>query len=218
MLLQLAIDRPEGLSVIRQVADLVDILEVGTPMLNRFGLAVISTFHELAPGVPLLVDAKVVDGGTQEAEMVFNAGATLMTVLSSASGATLRAAAEVAGKYGAYIVIDTIGGGADSLPERSAYPEQCAWVALHVSSDARKAGDAHLSAQISAVTRMHDLGYRVALAGGINRADLDAAVSVAPEILVIGSAITNDVDPRGTTEWILSRLPDRGRGWSLGMK
>ena len=65
MMLQLAIDRPQGLSVIRQVADLVDILEVGTPMLNRFGLAVISTVRELAPGVPILVDAKVVDGGTQ---------------------------------------------------------------------------------------------------------------------------------------------------------
>ena len=57
MLLQLALDRPESLSVVQVVADLVDIIEIGTPFLKRFGLSAISTVRELAPGVPILADA-----------------------------------------------------------------------------------------------------------------------------------------------------------------
>ncbi|MEJ2293094.1 MAG: hypothetical protein P8Y05_15470, partial [Deinococcales bacterium] len=60
MLLQLAIDQPDALPVVRQVADLVDIVEVGTPLLKRFGLASISGIRELAPNVPVLVDTEAI--------------------------------------------------------------------------------------------------------------------------------------------------------------
>lgn len=218
MLLQLAIDRPQALAVVRRVRDLVDIVEVGTPMLLRFGLSAISTVRELAPGLPVLADTKTVDGGAGQAEMVFAAGATFMTVLSSASVSTLEAASRAAQNHDGYIVVDTITDGWASIAERGKLPERCAVIALHSGVDVEPGGASWAQAGSAPVDRLHELGYRVAVAGGIDKSNLDAAVHMAPEILVIGRTITDDPDPRGAAEWISVRLTHRGHGWPWEMR
>ena len=104
MLLQLALDAPAHLAVVDDLRDVVDIVEIGTPLLKRFGLSAISTVREIAPNVPVLADTKTVDGGKFEAEMVFAAGATFMTVLSCAPEATHTAVGEVAADLGGWAV------------------------------------------------------------------------------------------------------------------
>ena len=81
MLLQVAIDKAESLGVIAQVRGIADIIEIGTPLLKRFGIGAIATARELCPDTPVLADTKTVDAGDLEAEMVLGAGARLMTVL-----------------------------------------------------------------------------------------------------------------------------------------
>jgi cell division protein FtsI/penicillin-binding protein 2 len=44
-------------------------------------------------------------------------------------------------------------------------------------------------------------------------ATLDAVIAVAPEILVVGSAITAAENPKETATWIRERLPNPGHGW-----
>ncbi len=213
MLLQLAIDRPESFSVIPLVSDLVDIIEVGTPTLKRLGLAAISTVRELAPEVPVLADTKTIDGGEQEADMVFNAGAMFMSVLTCAPPATVRATSTVAARYGAYIVLDAIAGGFAEPAMATGLAQRCAYVVSHSSVDARTEGAAPVADHIAQVSQFHQLGYRVALAGGISKRNLSAAVEAAPDVLVIGRAVTNARNPRRAVEWILERVPDRGHGW-----
>ena len=108
MLLQVAIDTPESLSVAAQVRGVADIIEIGTPLLKRFGIGAISTARELCPDTPILADTKTVDAGDLEAEMVLGAGARLMTVLSSTSAHTHAAVGKVAARFGAFVVVDTI--------------------------------------------------------------------------------------------------------------
>ncbi|WP_051341281.1 orotidine 5'-phosphate decarboxylase / HUMPS family protein [Pseudonocardia spinosispora] len=214
MLLQLAVDRPEHFAVVPRVADLVDIVEVGTPVLKRFGASAITTLRELAPGVPVLADTKTVDGGLLEAEMVHTSGATMMTVLACASAATHCTVGEFADRHGLIVVADTITttGTTPLLPVGQTFPAGYGYVAVHFPSDQRLAGDSS-TAHIDAVEDMHALGHRVSLAGGISTDNIDAAVAVAPEIVVVGSGITEADDPRGVTEWIRSRLSEPGRGW-----
>src|SRR5258707_4722789 len=108
LLLQVAIDKPESLSVIAQVRGIADIIEIGTPLLKRFGIGAIATARELCPDTPILADTKTVDAGDLEAEMVFGAGARLMTVLSSTSRATHAAVGRTAERFGGLVVVDTI--------------------------------------------------------------------------------------------------------------
>lgn len=219
MLLQIAIDKPEHLALLPRVKDLADIVEIGTPVLKRFGLSAIATARELCPGVPVLADTKTVDGGQLEADMVFGAGAALMTVLSVASRATHEAVAKRADAFGATVVVDTIteSGKPVLLPPDATFPPSFAYVAVHSPTDARLAGDNSRS-HIDAVRNMRARGFRVSLAGGIGPGTLDAAVSVRPEILVVGSAITEAANPHEVAAWIRQRLPDPGLGWPWDRK
>jgi hypothetical protein len=108
LLLQIAIDRAESLGVIAQMRRVADIIEIGTPLLKRFGIGAIATARELCPDTRVLADTKTVDAGDFEAEMVLGAGARLMTVLSSTSPATHAAVGKAAARFGAFVVVGTI--------------------------------------------------------------------------------------------------------------
>ncbi|HTZ68520.1 MAG TPA: orotidine 5'-phosphate decarboxylase / HUMPS family protein [Roseiarcus sp.] len=214
MLLQVAIDKAESFGVIAQMRGIADILEIGTPLLKRFGIGAIATARELCPDTPLLADTKTVDAGDLEAEMVLGAGARLMTVLSSTSAATHAAVGRTAARFGAFVVVDTIteSGKPELLPAGASFPETFAYVGVHSPTDTRLAGDRSI-AHIDAVSDMRRRGFRVALAGGLGPQTLDAILEVEPEIVVVGSAITGADDPRGVAKWIKDRLLNPGRGW-----
>ena len=219
MLLQIALDKPEHFAVLPQLKGIADIVEVGTPLLKRFGIGAIATARELCPDTLIMADTKTVDGGQLEAEMVFGAGAAFMTVLSSTSKATHDAVGRVAADYGATVIIDTIteSGKSELLPADASFPESFAYVGVHLPSDARRAGDLS-TAHIDAVAEMHRRGFRVALAGGIGPKTLDAALAAEPEILIVGSAITGSEQPKETAKWIRDNLRNPGRGWPWDRK
>ena len=219
MLLQVAIDKAESLGVIAELRGIADIIEIGTPLLKRFGIGAIMTARDLSPDTPVLADTKTVDAGDLEAEMVLGAGARLMTVLSAASPATHAAAGRVAARFGALVVVDTIteSGKPELLPAGATFPEAFAYVGVHSPTDARVAGD-RSRAHIDAVSEMRRRGFRVALAGGLGPETLDAVLEVEPEIVIIGSAITAADDPRGVAKWIKDRLRNPGRGWPSDAK
>ncbi|MDQ1620920.1 MAG: 3-hexulose-6-phosphate synthase [Actinomycetota bacterium] len=212
MLLQLAIDKPESMGVISLVADLVDIVEVGTPVLKRLGLNAITAARKLALDTAVLADTKTVDAGATEAEMVFAAGAKLCTVLSNADRATHVAAAAVAEKFDAYLVADTIVD-SDIAHLSARLPDREAYVSVHIPTDARLYGEVDLEQYVRRVREVRDLGYQISLAGGMGPDRLDFAISADPDILVVGSAITEADDPRKVTQWMRDRMPATGHGW-----
>lgn len=219
MLLQIAFDKPEHLALLSLVKPYADIVEIGTPLLKRFGISAITTARELCPDVMVLADTKTVDAGQLEADMVFGAGAAFMTVLSCASSATHEALGKRATHFGATIIVDTIteSGKADLLPANVSFPESFGYVAVHSPTDARLAGNTS-TAHIDAVRQMHERGFRVSLAGGIGPKTLDQVIAVAPEIVVVGSAITEAANPKEVCQWIRDRLPEPGRGWPWDRK
>ncbi len=219
MLLQIAFDKPEHLALMPQVREFADIVEIGTPVLKRFGISAISTARELCPDVMVLADTKTVDGGQLEADMVFGAGAAFMTVLSCASRATHETVGRRAAAFGATVIVDTIteSGKPDLLEHGSDFPESFGYVAVHSPTDARLAGNTSTS-HIDAVKQMHERGFRVSLAGGIGPDTLEAVIGVAPEILVVGSAITESANPKEIAKWIRDRLPNPGLGWPWDRK
>jgi len=219
VLLQIAFDKPEHLALLPQVKPFADIIEIGTPVLKRFGISAITTARELCPDVMVLADTKTVDGGQLEADMVFGAGAAFMTVLSCASRATHETVGKRAEAFGATVIVDTIteSGKAELLPPGITFPASFGYVAVHSPTDARLAGNKS-SAHIDAVKHMHERGFRVSLAGGIGPDTLAAVIAVGPEILVVGSAITEAANPKEVSQWIRDRLPNRGLGWPWDRK
>jgi 3-hexulose-6-phosphate synthase len=219
MLLQIALDKPEHFALLPLVRGVADIVEVGTPLLKRFGVAAIAAARELCPETPVLADTKTVDGGQLEAELVFSAGAMFMTVLSSTTTATHEAVGRVASDFGASVIADTIleAGRPELLRPDVSFPESFAYVGIHWPSDARRAGG-RSTAHIDAVAEMHRRGLRVSLAGGIGPDSIEATLGVEPEILVVGSGITEADNPQEVAKWMRERLRNPGRGWPWDRK
>ena len=219
MLLQIAFDKAEHLALMPLVKTFADIVEIGTPVLKRFGISAISTARELCPDVLVLADTKTVDGGQFEADMVFGAGATFMTVLSCASPATHEVVGKRASAFGATVVLDTIteSGKVELLPPDAAFPESFGYVAVHSPTDVRLAGITS-TLHIDAVRKMRERGFLVSLAGGIGPDTLEAVIAAGPEIVVVGTAITESPNPTETAKWIRDRLPNLGRGWPWDAK
>lgn len=219
MLLQIAFDKPEHLALLSRVAPYADIIEIGTPVLKRLGLSAITTARELCPGRLIMADTKTVDGGQLEARMVFTAGASFMTVLSCASRATHEAVHTVAAEFGASVIVDTIteSGKPVLIPLEMTFPATSAYVAVHAPSDARLAGDTS-TGHIAAVERMHERGFMVSLAGGIGPQTIDAVLEAEPEIVVVGSAITEANNPEEIANWIKNKLSNPNHGWPWDKK
>jgi 3-hexulose-6-phosphate synthase len=219
VLLQIAFDKPEHLAFLSRMQGIADIVEIGTPLLKRFGVGTIATARELCSDTLVLADTKTVDGGQLEADMVFGAGAAMMTVLSCASKATHEVVGRRAEAFGASVVVDTIteSGKPELLAHEAEFPASFAYVAIHSPTDARLAGNTSTS-HIEAVAEMQSRGFRVSLAGGIGPATLEAAITAGPEILVIGSAITESPNPQEVARWIRERLPKPGLGWPWDRK
>ena len=205
ILLQLALDTPEALAVLPRVASWVDIVEVGTPLLKRFGLAALATVREIAPKATLLADSKTVDGGGAESKMLFDAGADLVTVLSCARPATIEAVAREARAREKAVMVDTLTEADPVVAATRAYPDAVRYVALHTGTDARLAGAATPADLFDAARRVQTQ-RKIALAGGIDRENIAMAVALRPAIIIVGRAITTAADPVAAAEWMRGSL------------
>ena len=111
MKLQLALDLLDVGAVRRlldEVIDLVDIVEIGTPLILQEGMTIVTEIKERHPTVTLLADLKIMDAGEIEAKIGFDAGADIVTVLGVAHDSTIQGALNQAHRRGKQIMVDLI--------------------------------------------------------------------------------------------------------------
>src|SRR3954453_23729127 len=93
-LLQVALDAisvDDSVSLLPLLLDYVDVVEAGTPMIKREGIQAVFRLRAASPGKLIVADMKTMDAGEYEADLAFDAGADIMTVLACASDATISA-------------------------------------------------------------------------------------------------------------------------------
>src|SRR3989442_12778671 len=91
MRLQLAIDTQtlsEAEALVSRVRDLVDVVEVGTPLVIREGVGAVRRLRAVFPDLSLVADRKIVDSCHFEATLGFEAGGTTLTPWYSAVSAS----------------------------------------------------------------------------------------------------------------------------------
>ena len=110
--LQLVFDHGKRHELIRgadEMADYVDIIEIGYPELVTFGLDIVSEIHQAHPDLKLCVDAKVFHGGSGITRRCFEAGAHIVTVLAGAPNPVIQQMVRHARHYGGKIMCDMDG-------------------------------------------------------------------------------------------------------------
>lgn len=204
MLLQLALDTPHAGTVRRllhRTSGDVDIIEIGTPLLIRYGVDIIAGIRRDYPDKKILADLKIADAGAVEAGLAFDAGADIVTVLGTAHPATLQEAGKRAKRSGGRVMADLIAVGA--LDEAISLVRRLDrsgmdYICLHTAFDARgQGGPGDSERTLEGIGRVGAVVERagLAVAGGLDPALIEQLIPHGPDIVVVGGYITGNADP-----------------------
>lgn len=194
--LQFALDEGDPddlLALAHRIADDIDIIEVGTPLVIRHGLPLVERVRAEFPGHRVLADLKIMDAAQLEASSAFEAGADLVTVLAVTDDATIGGAVEAARAHGGQVVADMM-----CVADLAARGRRLAELgvdvlAVHTGVDQQAAGRTPLD-DLRTLTGA-GIGVPVAVAGGIGEASLPDHLPLSPAIVIVGGGITNAADP-----------------------
>src|SRR5215217_121686 len=102
-------DLDEALTTAQIAVDAgVDWLEAGTPLILAHGATAVAALHERFPAHPIVADAKIMDGGYHEAELMAKAGASFVVVMGRAHEATVRRVVDAGRDFGIQVMGDNM--------------------------------------------------------------------------------------------------------------
>lgn len=197
MKLQIAVDIADTetiLKMVEKIHDVIDIFEVGTPVIMKEGMGPVRALKKKYPNLCVLADTKIVDGGSIEAEDVCEAGADILTVLAMSDDETIREVCDVAHKYGRKVMADLICVKEIAQRSRQMIDLGLDYVCVHTGVDMQKQGRTSLLDLKQLIDAIEPA--KAAVAGGINLQTLDSYIVCRPEIIVAGSALYNASDIR----------------------
>ncbi|ARU91895.1 Hexulose 6 phosphate synthase (HUMPS) [Spiroplasma clarkii] len=207
-LLQVALDNlslPDALKTLASVGEKVDIIEIGTILLLAEGKIAVKIIKDKYPNKIILADAKIADAGQIVSKMFFEVGAHLTTVICCADLPTVTGALEVAKTYQGDVQIELTG--------TWDFQQAAAWkaagieqVVYHRSRDAQAAGVGWGAADITKITKLCDMGFKVTITGGITEADLDLFKHLPIYIIIAGRSIRDAADPQQAAESFQKQL------------
>jgi 3-hexulose-6-phosphate synthase len=195
MKLQVALDGNlnDSLAILEAIAGIIDIAEIGTPLIYREGMNVARIFRQRFPTLMLLADLKIMDAGEEEATIAFEAGCDLVTVMGVTQDSTIRGAVNAARHFGKQIVADLMEVSDPVTRGRELLNLGCDYLCVHTAYDMQSAG--HSPLETLEILSQQIEQAKLAVAGGIKLSTIDAIVELQPEILIVGGAITRAPSP-----------------------
>jgi 3-hexulose-6-phosphate synthase len=197
MKLQLALDHlllSDALGLLERAADLIDIVEAGTPLLLSEGVRAVREIRRRFPPLTVLADFKIMDAGELEASLAFDAGADIVTVLGAALDVTIQRACGAARAAGARVMVDLIAVADPVRRMKEIAPAGPSWFCCHAAFDTHAAGGNPLAAL--AALRASSPESELAVAGGITPQTLPALLPYSPAIAIVGGFVARSADPR----------------------
>lgn len=194
--LQLALDMvslDEALDIVDSLDGLADIVEIGTPMIFRYGLKAVETMKTRFPEQRVLADLKIIDSGRIEAEDGFKAGAEFVTAMAAANDATIANVVAAARDCGGKVMVDLLAIKDPVTRAREILALGVDVACVHTARDAQDEGGDPLS-ELSSVAAAVG-GDRVAVAGGVNLDSLPAMAAHRPKIVIVGLALAGVAMP-----------------------
>lgn len=209
--LQVALDDitlEDALLLLEKIHTSIDIVEVGTPLMMKYGMEAVCKLKGRFPEVNVLCDAKIMDAGSYEAQLTFDAGADYVTVLGVTDDLTIKDCVTAAKKHNRKVMVDMIC--VNNLKERIRTLETLGVdvIAVHTGVDQQAAGRTPLDDLKE--MRKHVTSTAIAVAGGITIHTLDAYLQYQPDIIIVGGAICHAEDPAEATKEMLDYLHERG--------
>lgn len=192
MKLQIAVDIADTkrcLDIAKQIYDVIDIFEVGTPVLMKEGLAPVRALKEAYPNLCVLADSKIMDGGEIECTDICEAGADIITVLALADNTTIEEVVKVAHKNNRKVLADLI-----CVKDIQKRAKECIdmgvdYIGVHTGVDMQKKGRTPLKDLEELVNAIPC--ENAAVAGGVKQSTVKDYIALNPAIIIAGGALYN---------------------------
>ncbi len=202
--LQVALDNTslsDALEAIREIGDIIDVIEVGTILHVAEGLEPVRCLRALYPDKIILADIKGADAGSLLAKQCFGAGATWMTVICCAEIPTMKGMLDTAKSYGGEkdVQIELYG---DWTWEhaRSWKEAGLTQVVYHRSRDAQAAGKSWGRNDLEKIGELCNMGFDVTVTGGLTIEDIKLFKDYPIGCFIAGRSIRDAESPRGAAK------------------
>lgn len=197
MELQLALDLvniPEAKKLVKEIAEYIDIIEIGTPVVINEGLRAVKEIKEEFPFLKVLADLKIMDAGGYEVMKAAEAGADIITVLGATDDSTIRGAVEEAKKQGKKILVDMIN--VKNIEERAMEIDALGvdYICVHTGYDLQAVGQSPFE-ELRIIKRVVKHA-KTAVAGGIKLSTLPEVIQAKPDLIIVGGGITGQEDKK----------------------
>jgi bifunctional enzyme Fae/Hps len=195
--LQISLDPPELEKAKKVISQLPGsdrlIIEVGTPLIKRYGTRVISELRQVAKDSFMVADLKTLDVGKVEADIAYEDTADAVVAAGLAPPETLDAFVHEAKRLGIYAVIDMLNvenilGKLQSLKE---FPDI---VILHRGIDQESGRTCGLERIQMIRQAFPNKKFLIAVAGGIVPETAKEALEQGADILIVGRYVTQSKD------------------------
>jgi len=196
--LQIALDTfdlPSALGPLQKAINHIDVIEVGTILCLSEGMHAVRIMRSLYPNKTILADVRIAEAGSIISKLAFDAGADWVSVVSGAAPETAGVVHEIAAAQGKEVQIE--------LSDGWTWDQARKWADLgiqqvitHRSRDAELRGElTWTQADFDMVHRLHDMGFKVTVTGGVNVKDIPLFKGVPVYIFIAGRAIVKAADP-----------------------
>jgi len=184
-------DLDKALSTAAQIVDFVDILEVGTVLIFHYGIHAISAFRKQFPNKTILADAKIIDRSNDAINLFAHSGADWVTVMAGTSKNVIHGACTAAHEANKKVMLDLLD--APSLGQSALEAKNLGANALlfhHAYDDTETLVFLDQWEMLRGNTTLP-----IFVSGKITRTIIHKIMSVKPDGLIIGPAITDAEDP-----------------------
>ena len=194
MKLQIALDTcsyGEVFHIVDTLRTEVDIVEIGTPLLLKYGLELVSEVKRVYPELEVLSDGKTMDAGKYEADLCFDSGADIATVLAVSQDSTIKGVVESARNHGRKVLADMINSASPRKRTEELLAMGVDFICAHNATDVLDMDKTIVVLnEISSVVPRD----RLVIAGGINPSTAKYISGYHPYTIIVGNAIVNAAD------------------------
>lgn len=182
----------------------IDIIEIGTPAIKRFGSDIIREIRDLVGRDRLLLaDTKTLDASRVEIETISSAGANIATVMGYAPDEVFYEALEAGNEYGVEVWADMMY--LSNPVERALRLKELGvkTIILHVGVDVQKRRGVSGEILVNEVRELSSRGLRIAVAGGLDPYKGKKLYESGASIIIIGGWVTRSSDWRSRIDEIV---------------
>lgn len=183
------------------------ILELGTPLIKRYGTKVISELREIARDVFFVADLKTLDVGKVEADLAYEETADAVVAAGLAPVETLNAFIHEAKRLGIYAAVDMLNV-QDPIKKLRTLKEFPDIVVLHRGIDQETGRTLGLELIQELRRTFEDKRFLIAVAGGIVPETAKEALEKGADILIVGRYVTQSKDVERAVRELLKLTPE----------